>query len=106
MLDPTNTGDKLLLEWIQIDCGGHRIVGLTNNGEVFMCNKSVDQLVHGELLLKRHDGLRYVYDENDYMDIPLKVLGLDGLVIIKVSCGEEHTAALTDKGEILTWYVR
>ena len=36
----------------------------------------------------------------------MKVTGLDGFVITKVSSsGTEHTAVLTDNGEMLTWYV-
>ena len=46
LLDP-NTGDKL--EWIQIECGGSHIVGLTKNGKVFSwgCN-NFGQLGHGD----------------------------------------------------------
>ena len=38
--------------------------------------------------------------------VPTKVESLDGLVITKISCGAFHTAALIDKGDVLTWYVR
>jgi alpha-tubulin suppressor-like RCC1 family protein len=31
--------------------------------------------------------------------VPTKVEGLDGIQIIKISCGYFHTAALSDKGE-------
>jgi alpha-tubulin suppressor-like RCC1 family protein len=97
----TNTGDKL--EWIQIDCGGWHTAGLTKNGEVFTWGaNSFGQLGHGELQI--HDELED--GESDYREIPTKVESLDGIVIVKISCGGEHTAALTNKGEILTWYVR
>jgi hypothetical protein len=33
-----------------------------------------------------------------------KVEALDGTVFIKISCGEYNTFAITDKGELLTWY--
>ena len=89
LLDP-NTGDKL--EWIQIECGGSYTVGLTKNGEVYAWGSNGSgQLGHGD---------------NEPRTIPTKVESLDGRVITKISCGESHTAALTDKGEILTWYVR
>jgi alpha-tubulin suppressor-like RCC1 family protein len=85
----TNTGDKL--EWIQIECGGLHTVGLTKKGEVFSWGANYSgQLGHG--------------DEKD-RTIPTKVESLDGIVIIKISCGSTFTVALTDKGEILTWYV-
>jgi RCC1 and BTB domain-containing protein len=85
-----NTDDKI--QWIQIECGGYHTVGLTKNGEVFTWgDNNYGQLGHGDM-------------EN--RTVPTKVENLDGLVITKISCGYNHTAALTDKGEILTWYVR
>jgi alpha-tubulin suppressor-like RCC1 family protein len=88
LLDP-NTDDKL--EWIQIECGAYYTVGLTKNGEVFTWGTNGEgELGHG--------------DEKDRR-VPTKVAGLDGLVIIKISCAYNHTAAVTDKGELYTWYV-
>ena len=66
-------------------------VGLTKKGEVFTWgDNDSGQLGHG--------------DTEDKI-VPTKVAGLDGLVITKISCGRYHTAALTDKGELFTWYV-
>ena len=85
-----NTYEKI--EWIQIECGGYHTVGLTKNGEVYSWGyNGYGQLGHGD---------------NEPRTIPMKVESLDGMVITKISCGGWHTAALTDKGEILTWYVR
>jgi alpha-tubulin suppressor-like RCC1 family protein len=82
----TDTDDKL--EWIQIVCGGEYTVGLTKKGEVFTWgDNDSGQLGHGDRKERR---------------IPTKVLGLDGLVITKISCGDHHMDVLTDKGEILT----
>ena len=89
MLEP-NTDEKI--EWIQIECGGHHTVGLTKNGQVFSWGyNDCGQLGHGDEKTRR---------------VPTKVEGLDGIVIIKISCGTNQSVALTDKGEILTWYVR
>ena len=74
------TGDKI--ELIQIECGEQHTVGLTKNGQVVSWGED-----NGSGQLGRGD----------------KVEGLDGLVITKVSCGIS-TAAITDKGELLTWY--
>ena len=93
--EPTLLLDKNIsekLEWIQIECGTWYTVGLTKNGEVFSWGDNrYGQLGHGDEKERR---------------VPTKVAGLDGIVIIKVSCGGHHTAALTDKGEVLTWYVQ
>jgi alpha-tubulin suppressor-like RCC1 family protein len=86
----TITDDKL--EWIQIVCGGWHTVGLTKKGVVFTWgDNQFGQLGHGD---------------NNQRIAPTEVAGLDGLFIISISCGEWHTAVLTDKGEILTWYVQ
>ena len=86
-----NTYEKI--EWIQIECGGHHTVGLTKNGEVFSSwgENGNGQLGHGD---------------REGRTVPTKVESLDELGITKISCGNTFTAALTGKGEILTWYVR
>jgi alpha-tubulin suppressor-like RCC1 family protein len=87
----TNTTDGTKLEWTQIVCGRYYTVGLTKMGEVFTWGlNDWGQLGHGD------------WNERT---IPTKVAALAGLVVIKISCGSIHIAALTDKGEILTWYV-
>ena len=78
-------------EWTKIVFGTNHTVlprrenlfswGMNNHG----------QLGHGDM---KHRG------------VPTKGESLDGIVIIIISCGVVHTAALTDKGEIFTWYVR
>jgi alpha-tubulin suppressor-like RCC1 family protein len=84
----TNTNDKK--EWIEIECDGWHTVGITKNGEVFIwgrTNNGSGQLGHGDR--KRRS-------------VPTKVAALDEIVIIKISYGGNHTAALTDNGVILT----
>jgi RCC1 and BTB domain-containing protein len=89
-LTDTNAGDKI--ELIQIECGTWYTVGITKNGEVFSWGDNTDgQLGHGD---------------KKERSVPTKVTALDGIVIIKISCGRYHTAAISDKGELLTWYVR
>ena len=90
LLLDANTGDKL--EWMHIECGLHHTVGLSKNGEVFTWGiYNEGQLGHGDRKERRG---------------PTKVEALDGSVIIKVSCCTYYTAAITDNGEMLTWYVR
>ena len=91
LLFDTDTDD--MMEWIQIECGVYHTVGLTKNGQVFTWGKNDrgDQLGHGD------------YEDRS---VPTKIESLDGTVITKISCCAYHTAVLTDKGEILTWYVR
>jgi alpha-tubulin suppressor-like RCC1 family protein len=79
------------VEWVQIACGEDHTVGLTKKGEVFTWGSNhKGKLGHGDEVSRQH---------------PTKVAGLNGLVITQISCSGYHTAALTDKGEIFTWYV-
>jgi E3 ubiquitin-protein ligase HERC4 len=88
-LTDTNTGDKIKL--IHIECGVGHTVGLTKNGQVVSWGNNIcGELGHGDKKKR---------------SVPTKIAGLDGIVFIKASCGEWHTAALTNKGELLTWYV-
>ena len=79
-------------EWTQLYSGRHHRAALTKKGELYTWGLNYSgQLGHGDKMSR---------------DIPTKVvLGLDGFVIIKIFCGAKHMAALTDKGELLTWYV-
>ena len=91
MLNKRSIDDTTDSKWTQIACGGVHTVALTKNGEVFTWgNNRFGQLGHGDL---------------NNRTITTKVAALAGLVIIKIACGRSHTTALTDKGEILTWYV-
>ena len=90
MLD-TITDEKI--EWIQIECRDDYTIGLTKDGDVFSWGlNNYGQLGHG--------------DADRRSALPEKVASLDGLAIISISCGCYHTAAITDRGEILTWYVQ
>jgi alpha-tubulin suppressor-like RCC1 family protein len=74
-----------------VEGGGGHTVGLTKKGKVFSWGENnCGQLGHG--------------DQED-RSVPTTIAGLDGLVIIQISCGDFHMAALTDKVELLTWYV-
>ena len=81
-------------EWTQIvggDGGGYHTAALTKDGKVFTCGNNCNgQLGH---------------DDDEERRIPTKVESLDGLFIVKIACGEMHTVAITDKGEVYTWYV-
>ena len=94
MLDGSSDDTSTDPNWTQIVCGEFHTVGLTKVGEVFSFGyNNFGQLGHG--------------DKEDRI-VPTKIAALDGLVIIKISCGNKCMAALTEKGETLhqTWFVR
>ena len=92
MLNKRSIDDTTDPEWTQIACGGDYTAALTKKGEVFTWGlNDSDQLGHGDKKNRK---------------IPTKVAGLVGLVITQISCGTYHTAALTGKGELLTWCVQ
>ena len=80
------------MEWIQIECGDNHTATVTKKGELLTWgSNNCGQLGHGDGISRNK---------------PMKVTKLDGSIITQVSCGTFHTAALTDKGEVLTWYVQ
>ena len=83
MLGSTNA------QWSQIECGIAYTAALTKKGEVFTWGFNfVGQLGHGD---------------KEHRDVPTKVAALEGLVITQVSCGRDHTAVLTDTGDLFMW---
>jgi alpha-tubulin suppressor-like RCC1 family protein len=78
--------------WIEVACGDHHTVALSRNGEVHTWgNGMFGQLGHGD---------------NNSTNIPTRVESLlCGVTVIKVNCGEYHTAVITKEGVLLTWYV-
>ena len=78
--------------WIQVACGLCHTAALSSNGEVFTCGWGYyGQLGHG--------------DKED-RSVPTKVEIPGGERIVKVACGDYHTAAVTVTGKLYTWYVR
>ena len=77
-------------EWTQIECGAYFTAAVTKEGALLTWGANrYYQLGHGKQCVSR--------------EIPTRVSQLDGFVITHVSCGKRHMAALTDKGEVLTW---
>ena len=77
------------IQWIEIACGDHHTVALTRNGEVFTWgNNKFGQLGHGEKIP---------------LNAPKRVESLCGITVVKVDCGEYHTAVVTKEGALLTW---
>ena len=75
--------------WTQIACGDSHTVAISTKGEVFTWGHgSHDELGHGDDI-----------DRN----VPTKVEGLSGEVVVKVACGDCHTSALTAGGKVFTW---
>jgi alpha-tubulin suppressor-like RCC1 family protein len=76
----------------------YHTVALTKEGKVYTWgDNSNGQLGHGVC-----DSM-YISTSKD---MPTQVLSLDGLIVIKIACGTDHTVVVTDKGEVFTWYVR
>lgn len=73
----------------QIACGSGHTVVLTTDGEVFTWGRGDDgRLGHGD------NGWKYV---------PRIIQSLTGQVVVQVTCGSYHTAAVTGNGDLYTW---
>jgi len=74
---------------VQISAGGAHCAALTSLGEVWMWgNGMAGQIGTGS----KHD-----------QRTPVLVSSLAGKMVCMVACGEHHTAALIDSGEVYTW---
>mmetsp|Transcript_14369 Transcript_14369/g.16473 ORF Transcript_14369/g.16473 Transcript_14369/m.16473 type:complete len:593 (+) Transcript_14369:270-2048(+) len=73
----------------QIACGSGHTVVLTVDGEVYTWGRGDDgRLGHGD------NGWKYV---------PRITQSLAGQVVVQVTCGSYHTAAVTGNGDLYTW---
>jgi alpha-tubulin suppressor-like RCC1 family protein len=73
----------------QIACGSGHTVVLSTEGEVFTWGRGDDgRLGHGD------NGWKYV---------PRITQALAGQVVVQVTCGSYHTAAVTGNGDLYTW---
>jgi alpha-tubulin suppressor-like RCC1 family protein len=73
----------------QIACGSGHTVVLSTEGEVFTWGRGDDgRLGHGD------NGWKYV---------PRIIQSLAGQVVVQVTCGSYHTAAVTGSGDLYTW---
>jgi len=73
----------------QIACGSGHTVVLTTDGEVYTWGRGDDgRLGHGD------NGWKYV---------PRIAQSLAGQVIVQVTCGSYHTAAVASNGDLYTW---
>ena len=78
--------------WTLVACGPFHTVALSSNGEVFTWgNGGSGRLGHGD---------------RKNRNVPEKVEIPGGEAVVKVACGESHTAAVTATGTLFTWYVR
>ena len=90
-MDPTKLSVPDI-PWAQVACGLCHTAALSSNGEVFTWGSgNWGRLGHG--------------DQN-HRFVPTKVEIPGGERIVKVSCGDYHTAAVTASGKLFTWYVR
>mmetsp|Transcript_36127 Transcript_36127/g.73362 ORF Transcript_36127/g.73362 Transcript_36127/m.73362 type:complete len:178 (+) Transcript_36127:658-1191(+) len=73
----------------QIACGSGHTVVLTTDGEVYTWGRGDDgRLGHGD------NGWKYV---------PRIAQSLSGQIIVQVTCGSYHTAAVASNGDLFTW---
>jgi len=80
------------IKFTEITCGGMHSVAVTDDGQVYTwgCNDdgALGRLTSGD------DGEEY---------LPRKVTLPEGVVVVNVSAGDSHSAAITTKGEVFAW---
>ena len=112
---------------VQVACGNRHMLALTDQGQVFWLESNTSGMglkgkvtkgigdgnavavacaaLSSFVLLK--DGRLVVWGQDwgsgESQNYPVRVLGLDGLIIRQVVCGCSHALALTDCGQIFAW---
>jgi len=73
----------------QVACGSGHTVALSLEGKVFAWGRGDDgRLGHGD---------------HEWKDEPMKILALDKVKVVHITCGSYHTAAVSDSGCLYTW---
>ena len=83
--------EELEYKVIQISCGDFHTAVLDENGIIYTWGEgNYGQLGHGTAISQHNK--------------PLAIAnGLQGKKMVQVACGANHTAALTDKGQLFSW---
>jgi alpha-tubulin suppressor-like RCC1 family protein len=82
-----NLSDSFIID---VKCGSHHSVVLTNKGEVYSWGF-------------HRSGLTGYLSDGDYQISPIKVDGFDGKKVKAISCGYWHSMALTECGRVYGW---
>ncbi|OMJ70771.1 hypothetical protein SteCoe_31192 [Stentor coeruleus] len=79
--------DNTLL--VSLKCGFHHSAAVTNDGKIYTWGRGLfGQLGHGN---------------NEIYKIPTLISSLEGIKIIQVSCGWQHTMCLSNTGKVFSW---
>jgi len=73
----------------QVSCGAHHTALLTDKGTLYTFGKNENGLLG--------------HDDEENRLVPTLVEALETINITQVSCGNEHSVALSDQGQIYTW---
>jgi len=87
-----------------ICCGSHHSVAITNTGQVYSWGGGmpVDNLDDIQFLEEYNIG-QLGHGDTFMRTVPLMIKSLAGVKITQVSCGDWHTAALSESGDLYTW---
>ncbi len=92
-----------------VSCGGNHTVALTEIGEPYSFGSSSNgQLGLGTRILETGTDKSNIVSSQYHIyvilsDKPVKIASLSGIKVVSVSCGENHTAMVTEDGKLLTF---
>ena len=81
---------------VNIESGGSHSLALSSEGQVYAWGSNI----HGELGLDENDEN---YEDIEIMKTPILIKNLESIKIKIISCGEIHSLALSENGDIYSW---
>ena len=81
---------------VDIKSGGYHNLALSSEGQVYSWGSNI----HGELGVDEND---QNFDEIEIMRTPILIKNLENIKIKIISCGEVHSLALSENGDIYSW---
>eukprot|EP01120_Amphizonella_sp_Union-15-10_P009475 TRINITY_DN3591_c0_g1_i1.p1 TRINITY_DN3591_c0_g1~~TRINITY_DN3591_c0_g1_i1.p1 ORF type:complete len:554 (-),score=106.73 TRINITY_DN3591_c0_g1_i1:56-1717(-) len=101
--------DNIINKIVQVACGSHHSIGLTDIGTVFTWGSSEYGQLGGkdsnaaDWQAGDHQVGRRSKEQTYFFSIPRILDAFDGKIVKRISCGHLHNIAVTDHGEVYTW---
>eukprot|EP01130_Rhizamoeba_saxonica_P017931 TRINITY_DN8833_c0_g1_i2.p1 TRINITY_DN8833_c0_g1~~TRINITY_DN8833_c0_g1_i2.p1 ORF type:complete len:580 (-),score=122.04 TRINITY_DN8833_c0_g1_i2:587-2326(-) len=95
------------LKIVDIACGSHHCLALTDDGEVYTWGSSEYYQQASTNEYEDWGGGETAFSSGSYRggfySLPRPIDGFGGSKIVKISCGNLHNVAVSSKGEVFTW---
>jgi alpha-tubulin suppressor-like RCC1 family protein len=87
------------VKFVSSCCGDTHTLVLSDKGEIY----SFGGNSFGQLGIGDGPDADVDLDGSPYVPIPRKIVFAEQIVIVKIACGDQHSLALDNKGELYSW---